>query len=91
MLCRITDEIVENPWDGVAEDEAKTLEDITLYELMGEEHSVWLGRNDKDGFDIVIENESGQQIIEKQLHECAAESMAAFCRQYLAHYERLIN
>jgi hypothetical protein len=90
MPCRITDEQVYNPWEG--EDNSpseRTFEDLTVAELMGEDHSVWLGKNKEFGYVLEIENDEGQAIIEKCIHPYAAESLAYFCRRFLSFYEKL--
>lgn len=90
MPCRITDEKVYNPWES--EDNSlpeRTLEDLSIAELMGNDHSVWLSKNKQFGFILEIENDEGQTIIEKCIHPYAAESLASFCRRYLNFYETL--
>lgn len=90
MLCRISDEKSYNPWEG--EDESptsRTFEDLSLADLMGDDHSVWLAKNKSFGFILEVENEGGEQIIEKCIHPFAAESLAGFCRRYLKLYEKI--
>lgn len=90
MLCRITDEQLDNPWD--ADDitaSNRTFNDLTLADLMGDDHCVWLGKNKEFGYILEIENDEGQQIIEKCIHPAAAESLADFCRRYLNFYDRI--
>lgn len=90
MPCRITDESVYNPWED--EDNSspeRTLNNLTVAELMGDDHSVWLGKNKEFGFVLEIENDEGQTIIEKCINPYAAESLASFCRRYLSFYEKI--
>lgn len=90
MPCRITDEQVYNPWEG--EDfspKERTFNDLSIAELMGDDHSVWLAKNKEFGFILEIENDEGQTIIEKCIHPYAAESLASFCRRYLSFYEKI--
>ncbi len=89
MPCRITDENVYNPWEGANEAPERTIHDLTVAELMGDDHSVWLGRNKEFGFVLEIENDEGKTIIEKCIHPYAAESLASFCRRYLSSYETI--
>ena len=89
MPCRITDEHVYNPWEGEEYSPKRTLEDLSIAELMGDDHSVWLSKNKQFGFILEIENDEGQTIIEKCIHPYAAESLASFCRRYLNFYETL--
>lgn len=90
MPCRITDEQVYNPWEG--EDNSpseRTINDLTVAELMGDDHSVWLGKNKEFGYVLEVENDEGEVIIEKCINPYAAESLASFCRRYLSFYEKI--
>ena len=70
----------------------KTLNDVTLYDLMAEDLDVWLGKNKEFGFVLQIDDENGDELVdEKQIHPAAAESFADFCRRYLHSYERITN
>jgi hypothetical protein len=91
MPCRITDEDFFNPWEGeeTFSPDERTINDLTVAELMGDDHSVWLGKNKEFGYILEIENDEGQTIIEKCIHPYAAESLAGFCRRYLSFYEKL--
>lgn len=68
------------------------MNNITLYDLMAEDLDVWVGKNKTFGFDLQIENENGETIVnEEGVHPYAAESFAAFCRSYLASYDRVAS
>lgn len=67
----------------------KTLETITLYDLMAEDLDVWLGKNKEFGFLLHIDNDEGEVVNEKEIHPYAADSFAAFCRRYLHSYDRV--
>ncbi len=69
----------------------KTIHEITLYDLAGCEHEVWLSDNSITGLTLDITNEDGQRFEEKGFHKCAAEGLADFCKSYLRTYERLNN
>ena len=70
----------------------KTLNDVTLYDLMAEDLDVWLGKNKEFGFVLQIDNEKGDELVaEKQIHPAAAESFADFCRSYLHSYDRITS
>lgn len=70
----------------------KTLNDITIYDLMAEDLDVWVQRDQKFGVNIQIDDENGNTILEeRQVHKCAAGSFADFCRSYLISYERAIQ
>lgn len=66
--------------------------EITLSDLMAEDLDVWVTNNNKFGFDIQIDNDNGDTLVdEKGLHPCAASSFADFCRRYLAFYEAALS
>ena len=70
----------------------KSLNDVTLYDLMAEDLDVWLGKNKEFGFVLQIDDENGEELVdEKQIHPAAAESFADFCRRYLHSYDRITN
>jgi hypothetical protein len=90
MPCKITDEQVYNPWEGENNSPpSRTINDLTVAELMGDDHSVWLGKNKEFGYVLEVENDEGEVIIEKCIHPYAAESLASFCRRYLSFYEKI--
>lgn len=68
----------------------KTLSDVTLYDLMAEDLSVWVSQNKSFGFDIEIENDEGQTLVdEKGVHPFAMESYADMCRRFLYFYDKV--
>jgi hypothetical protein len=70
----------------------KTLNDITLYDLMAEDMDVWLGKNKGFGFILQIDNENGEGLVdEQQIHPGAVQSFADFCRRYLHSYDRITD
>jgi hypothetical protein len=70
----------------------KSLNDVTLYDLMAEDLDVWLGKNKEFGFVLQIDDENGEELVdEKQIHPNAAWSLADFCRRYLHSYDRITN
>ena len=89
MPCRITDENIYNPWEGELDPPERTIHDLTVAELMGDDHSVWLGKNKEFGYILEIEDDEGKTISEKGIHPYAAESLAGFCRRYLTMYDTL--
>jgi len=90
MLCRVSDEMYA---DEVEYEDPKTaLGDLTLYELMGQDFDVYLKRNNKFGFDIEIDSMDGEyQITEQAIHPAAVESMADFCRRFVAFYDKSVD
>ncbi len=68
----------------------KTLNDVTLYDLMAEDLDVWVSKNKTFGLNIEIDDENGEPLIrEDGVHPCAADSFADFCRRYLACYDKV--
>lgn len=64
--------------------------EITLSELMGEEFDVWVTRNKSFGFDLQIDDENGQTVVdEKGVHPYAMESYADMCRRFLHFYDKV--
>lgn len=65
----------------------RSMNDFNLYDLMAIDHSVWVKKNEKFGFDLEIEDDEGQTIVhEKGIHPYAIESLAGFCRNFLHFY-----
>lgn len=68
----------------------KSLSDINLYNLMGEDHYIWLQQNKKFGFNLEIDNENTETILKEEgIHPYAIESLAIFCKRFLGSYERI--
>jgi len=69
---------------------SRTIEDVTLYDLMAENFSVWVGKNKKFGFDLEIEGDDDTLTIEGSgIHPCAMESFADLCRRFLHFYDKI--
>jgi hypothetical protein len=66
-----------------------TINDLTIYELAGEDFDVWMTQNKRFGFDLELEREDGTIYEEKGLNPHAAEALADFCKRYLHIYERV--
>ncbi len=68
----------------------KSLNEITLYDLMAEDLDVWFSSNKQFGFDLEIDDENGEELVrEKGVHPFAADSFADFCRRYLVSYDKV--
>lgn len=68
----------------------RTMNDVTLYDLMAEDYSVWVSKNDKFGFDLQIESDDCDLAInEKGVHPYAMESFADLCRRFLYFYDNI--
>ena len=66
----------------------RTISDVSLYELMAEDYSIWVSKNNKFGFDLQIESDDCELAInEKGIHPCAMESFADLCRGFLHFYD----
>jgi hypothetical protein len=69
-----------------------TIYNLTLAELMGEPHAVWLNKSKQFGYDLHIEGyDNDVEINERSIHPCAVDGFAEFCRKFLSHYDRLNN
>ena len=90
MPCRITSDKSINHWDNTSSlIQQKTIHDITLSDIMGEDFNVWVGKNKDFGFILDIEDEQGNTISEKCIHPFAMQSMADFCKRFLSFYEKI--
>lgn len=68
------------------------MEYLTLMDLMGEDHNIWLCKNKKFGYHMEIDNEDGETIVkEDEVHPVAIEGFARFCKQFLSMYEDVIQ
>lgn len=64
------------------------MNNITLYDLMAEDLDVWVTKNKTFGFDLQIDNECGETIVnEEGVHPFAMESYADMCRRFLHFYD----
>lgn len=67
----------------------KTINEITLYDLMSEDFNIWVSKNKSFGFDVEIESNKGNVVLEeKGIHPCAMESYAELCRAFLKFYDK---
>lgn len=89
MQCRITDEVVNNPWDSVDEShEQKTIEALSLHDLMGQDWYVYMSKT-KAGYQLTLEDEDGKHAIGKNIHPYAMESMIKTCTRFIMHYNQI--
>lgn len=62
---------------------------ISLGDIMGEDHDVWIQKNSNFGFNIEIDDENSIPILkEKGVHPYAMDSLALFCKKFLNRYQR---
>ena len=67
----------------------KSLNDVTLYDLMAEDLDVWVTKHKSFGFNLEIDDENGEPLIRDEgIHPYAIDSFADFCRRYVACYDR---
>lgn len=67
----------------------KTIKEVSLYDLMAEDLGVWIKIDEKFGFNLQIDDENGDILMdEKNIHPFSAESFANFCGSYLLAYEK---
>lgn len=71
---------------------SRTINEVTLYDLMAEDFTVWVGKNKKFGFDLEIEGDDETLKIEEAgVHPYAMESFADLCRRFLHFYDKANN
>lgn len=64
--------------------------EITLYDLMAEDLDVYVTKSKGFGFDLQIDNEEGETVVdEKGIHPYAMESYADMCRRFLNFYDKV--
>lgn len=63
---------------------------FTIYDIMSQDHEVYVKKNKKFGVDIAIQDEDQNVILDETVHPFAARSMADFCRQYLRFYDAMV-
>lgn len=63
---------------------------LTIGEIMGEDMDVWLTKDKKEGFRLVIDNWEGETIIDDSINRYCAEALANFCRRYVSFYDTAI-
>lgn len=81
-------DMMELPTFEQDDDAMKTAYSLSVADIMGEDHSVWLSKNKKFGFDIEIENEDGELVVkESGIHPYAVESFFLFCKRFIAVFE----
>lgn len=62
---------------------------VTMYDLMAQDLTIWVQKNQKFGFDLSIEGDDPTERIDiKGVHSCAMESFSDFCRRFLHFYDK---
>lgn len=68
------------------------MNDVTFYDLMGENFDIWIKKNRVFGYDLMIEDECRNLVVEEYgVHRAAMDSFADFCREFLVEYERVCD
>jgi hypothetical protein len=71
------------------EDNMSNITDITMYDLMAEDLTIWVQKNKQFGFDLSIEGDDPSERIEiSGVHSGAMESFSDFCRRFLHFYDK---
>jgi hypothetical protein len=94
MPCRITEEHIYNPWEGLDDDNKSNIRglgDVTVDDLMARDTYVWVSKNKDYGYLLELENDNSTEpfLREVGIHPCAMESLANFCRRYLNFYDKI--
>ena len=62
--------------------------EITMYDIMAQDLTIWVQKNKKFGFDLQIEGDDPNERIEiTGIHSAAMESFSDFCRSFLRFYD----
>lgn len=86
----IMDALKQQEYLKMSDETINRFNEITLCDLMAEDLDVWITNNKKFGFDLQIDDENGQTIVdEKGIHPFAMESYADMCRRFLYFYDKL--
>jgi hypothetical protein len=65
-------------------------EDMTVYDLMGDDYYPYITKNSNGDYTITIENYQNEVVAENsEANMCVLDGFADFCRRYLTSYERL--
>lgn len=76
--------------DSVEEVTPPSTEDMTVYDLMGDDYYPYITKDTNGDFTLTIEDIDNNIIAEtNQINYCAIDGFADFCRRYLASYERI--
>lgn len=62
---------------------------LTVYDLMGEDHEIWVKAADEDHVEIEILNENQSLVYAEKSHLFAWDSLVSFAKQVLACDKRL--
>jgi hypothetical protein len=92
MPCRITDEVLfESYLDEEQPIIPKSLSEITVLDLLGEDYNLWITKNKKGGFDVQMELDwdDNESVLERNIHPYAMDNFAKFCKNFVRQYERL--
>ena len=69
-------------------DKISDTNEITMYDLMAQDLTIWVQKNKKFGFDLSIEGDDPNERIEiNGVHSGAMESFSDFCRSFLRFYD----
>ena len=83
--------LLNDRYDSSAEEPTPpSTEDMTVYDLMGDDYYPYITKNSNGDYTITIENYQNEVVAENsEANMCVLDGFAEFCRRYLTSYERL--
>ena len=76
--------------DSVEEVTPPSTEDMTVYDLMGDDYYPYITKNINGEYTFTIEDYHSNVVAEcNETNNCVLDGFAEFCRRYLASYERI--
>jgi hypothetical protein len=83
--------LLNDRYDNNAEEPIPpSTEDMTVYDLMGDDYYPYITKNSNGDYTITIENYQNEVVAENiEANMCVLDGFADFCRRYLTSYERL--
>lgn len=83
------DEDCHMPHDDDTLPSLNDLSELSLYDIMGEDHYIYLNKNHNGTYALEISNEDAKPVVcDYNIHPFAVEGLALFCKRFLNIYSR---